>query len=227
MHALDWLGERLLLSHERALHWPRAATLIVADVHLGKAAAFRAAGRPVPEACTAADLCRLDTLLDETGARRLIVLGDLIHARSGRAPETMAAVAAWRGRCPDLAMVLVRGNHDRHAGDPPPEWRVEVIADELVEAPFVMRHEPGPSDRGYVLAGHIHPAVRLWQTAGGGLRAPCFAFARGQALLPAFGSFTGCHVIEPATDDRIFVIGPDAVAEAPRRQAMSKRRYRG
>ncbi|HYE06327.1 MAG TPA: ligase-associated DNA damage response endonuclease PdeM [Planctomycetota bacterium] len=223
MLALDWLGERLLLSHERALHWPRTATLIVADVHLGKAAAFRAAGRPVPEACTQADLDRLDALIASTGARRLIVLGDLIHARTGRAPETVAAVAAWRDRRRDLAVVLIRGNHDRHAGDPPGDWRVEVVDDELVECPFVLRHDPASSARGYVLAGHIHPAVRLWQTAGGGLRAPCFAFARGQALLPAFGSFTGCHVIEPAHEDRIFVIGPDAVVEAPRRQPLSQR----
>ncbi|MBA3846900.1 MAG: hypothetical protein H0X45_09680 [Planctomycetes bacterium] len=71
--AFDWLGERCCLSQQRALHWPRTATLIVADVHLGKAAAFRTAGRPVPEACTQADPVRLDALIVQTQARRLII----------------------------------------------------------------------------------------------------------------------------------------------------------
>ena len=45
-----------MLLAERALYWPRAATLFVADVHLGKAAAFRAGGVPLPRGATAADL---------------------------------------------------------------------------------------------------------------------------------------------------------------------------
>ncbi len=45
-HALDVVlcDERVQLLADRALYWPRARTLFVADVHLGKAAAFRAGG---------------------------------------------------------------------------------------------------------------------------------------------------------------------------------------
>ena len=41
-------GERLVLLPEMAAYWERAGTLLVADPHFGKAAAFRAAGIPEP-----------------------------------------------------------------------------------------------------------------------------------------------------------------------------------
>ena len=105
-------GEEVVLLAERALYWPRGATLLVADVHLGKAASLRAGGVPVPRGATATDLDRLDALVQRTGSRRLVVLGDFIHAATGRVPALDAAVTAWRARHPDLALELVRGNHD-------------------------------------------------------------------------------------------------------------------
>ena len=46
-------GERLHLLPERAVWWPAAGLLLVADVHLGKAATFRRLGQPVPAGTTA------------------------------------------------------------------------------------------------------------------------------------------------------------------------------
>ncbi|HET7427286.1 MAG TPA: DEAD/DEAH box helicase, partial [Gemmatimonadales bacterium] len=51
-------GEDLVLLPERALFWPRTATLVVADLHWGKAATFRAAGIPIPTGTTGEDLAR-------------------------------------------------------------------------------------------------------------------------------------------------------------------------
>ena len=48
VHRATLAGEAVELLPERALHWIRERTLFVADVHLGKAAAFRAGGVPVP-----------------------------------------------------------------------------------------------------------------------------------------------------------------------------------
>ena len=36
---------------ERALHWPARRTIILSDLHVGKAAVFRARGLPVPTGC--------------------------------------------------------------------------------------------------------------------------------------------------------------------------------
>ncbi len=65
------------------------------------------------------------------------------------------------------------------------------------------------------MAGHRHPAVAL--SGRGGLKAtlPCFCFGTQGALLPAFGGFTGNHVIRPRPDDRVFVIADNAVLALP------------
>jgi uncharacterized protein len=203
---LTLAGETVALLPERAIHWPRGQALIVADTHWGKAATFRAAAIPVPGGTTADDLARLQRALDRTGAGRLIVLGDLLHARAGRAEQTFAAVAAWRARQPDLEVLVVRGNHDRGAGDPPAEWGFRVQDEPVSLAPFVLRHVPAEADDGYVLAGHLHPAVRL---AGVGRQREllaCFWLGPRVGVLPAFGGFTGAAAIAPRRSDRVVVV---------------------
>jgi len=208
-------GERLLLFPERAALWEGARTLLVADPHWGKAAAFRAGGLPVPGGTTAEGVARLDGLLERTGAGRVVFLGDFLHAAEGRAPATLGALAEWRARHREVEMVLVRGNHDRHAGDPPAELGVRCVAPPLVEPPFVLAHHPGESGAGYVVAGHLHPAVRLVGRGRQRERLPCFWFGAGGAVLPAFGPFTGAAVVEPEPGDRVFVVAGAAVVEVP------------
>ena len=59
-------------------------------------------------------------ILAATAAEHLVVLGDFIHARPGRTVALDAAFGAWRARHRELALTLVRGNHDSRAGDPAP-----------------------------------------------------------------------------------------------------------
>lgn len=207
-------GEEVLLLPERALFWPRAATLVAADFHWGKGATFRAAGIPIPFGATSDDLARLDAALLRTCARRLVVLGDLFHARAGRiATRTLAELRRWRALRPELEIQLVRGNHDRHAGDPPEDLRINCVDAPAYVPPFILRHEPAPSPDGYTLAGHVHPGLVLYGRALQRERLPCFLLRERVALLPAFGSFTGLGVVEPAPEDRAFVVGDGEVIE--------------
>jgi DNA ligase-associated metallophosphoesterase len=206
-------GERLVLLPERAVYWQRTGTLLVADTHFGKAAAFRAGGYPVPGGTTAANLARLDGALRRTGARRIVFLGDFLHARQGRAPATMERLVDWRRERSAVEMILVRGNHDRGAGDPPRELQIRCVEAPLLEPPFVLVHHPTKSADGYVLAGHVHPAVRLFGRGRQRERLPCFHFAAAGAVLPAFGDFTGVAEVSPAPGDRVFVIAGGEVVE--------------
>jgi uncharacterized protein len=202
----------VVLLAERALFWSRTGTLVAADLHWGKAATFRAAGIPVPVGATSDDLSRLDAALFRTCARRLIVLGDLFHAKAGRiATQTLAELRRWRALRDELEIMLVRGNHDRHAGDPPDDLRINCVNAPAFVPPFVLRHEPAPSNEGYTLAGHLHPGIVL---AGPGLqreRLPCFWLTPRGAVLPAFGSFTGSASVVPGPEDRIFVVADQEV----------------
>ena len=205
-------GATLLLLPERAAFWVERRTLLVADAHWGKAAAFRAAGVAVPRGTTLDGLTRIDHMLERTGATRVVFLGDYLHARDGRAPGTLASLADWRVRNSRVELVLVRGNHDRQAGDPPCETGVLCVDAPVLDAPFVLAHHPAASDRGVVLAGHLHPGIRLAGQGRQRERLPCFWFSPSVGVLPAFGSFTGLADVTPAVGDRVFAIaGADVV----------------
>jgi DNA ligase-associated metallophosphoesterase len=207
-------GEDLQLFAERAAYWRRASTLLVADPHFGKAATFRAAGIPVPRGTTADGLVRLDSLLARTNASRIVFLGDFLHAREGRAPATLDALRTWRDSHREVEMLVVRGNHDRHAGDAPAELGIASTNGPVVERPFVLAHHPAVSDAGYVLAGHLHPSVDLTGPGRQHARLPCFWLGSAGAVLPAFGDFTGLSSVTPAVGDRVFVVAGSEVVEA-------------
>ena len=210
--ALTIAGEQVYLLSERALYWPGASTLVVADLHWGKASTFRAIGIQIPAGTTSDDLARLDSALQRTQARRMVVLGDLFHAKAGRvASHTLAELRRWRSLAGTFEILLVRGNHDRHAGDPPADLHINCINAPAFVPPFVFRHEPVNSADGYGLAGHVHPGLTL---VGRGLQRetlPCFLIGKHAALLPAFGSFTGFGAVQPGPDDRAFVVAGEEV----------------
>jgi DNA ligase-associated metallophosphoesterase len=225
-------GRHLSLLPERAAWLADAGLLLVADVHFGKAASFRRLGVPVPSGTTAANLARLDALLARlTGAavRELVFLGDFLHAASGRAPATLAALQAWRERHADLAMTLVRGNHDDHAGDPPPELFITVVDEPWHHAGLALCHDPAtPCPPGlYAVAGHLHPTAVLGRGFDA-LRMPCFHARAGSSaldgrpdtagvlLLPAFGEFTGgAAVVRASPGDALYVVAGDHVVRLP------------
>ena len=199
-------GEPLRLLPERAAYLPRTRTLLVADTHWGKDAAFRAAAIPIATDLQRADLERLTDALMRTGTERLVILGDLLHASHARREATGDLIRRWRARHASLAVVAVSGNHDRHAGRPLADWDVRADADELLEPPFVLRHHPDPDPAGYVLAGHLHPKAVLSGPGRQSLALPCFWFGAAVGVLPAFNSFTGGAEVRPAPGDRVFVI---------------------
>lgn len=203
-------GERVALLPEKALYWLREKTLFIADFHLGKAAAFRKAGIPLPSGTTTENVKRLSSAVAGTGAQRVVFLGDFLHAKASKQPATEAKFGAWREAHPKLDLVLVRGNHDAHAGDPCEEWGIACVDEGASFGPFVANHHPQPVRGGYVLAGHIHPAVRL-SDAGGSFSLPCFWFSPKVGVLPAFGAFTGTALVRPQEGDRVFVVADDEV----------------
>lgn len=199
-------GERVLLLPERALFLPSFDTVLVADLHWGKAAAFRAAHVPVPTGTTASDLARLSDVLHATNASTLIVLGDLLHAKAGRQPGTLDVIGEWRARHAHVRMRLVRGNHDTHAGDPPASLDIECVDAPLLVGPFVCTHHPEPDSAGYVLAGHLHPHVALGRRGDSRVKLPCFVFGEYVAVLPAFTEFSGKGAYRTTSGDQLFAI---------------------
>ena len=208
---IELKGETITLLPERGAYWHRESALLVADPHWGKAATFRAGGIPVPSGTTGEAIERLDLLVQHTSARKVIFLGDLLHARPGRSKQMFSALENWRRTRSDIEVTLVRGNHDRRAGDPPPELCFDCVDAPYRMGPFVFAHHPVAHPDGYVIAGHVHPGIRLYGPARQRERLPCFVFGASVAILPAFGDFTGLGDIDPDDWDRIYAVAGDRV----------------
>ena len=204
-------GTRLRLLAQRAVFLPEWRTLLVADAHIGKAVSFRRLGVPVPGGTTGETLARLDAALAATGASHVVFLGDLLHSARGKAAATLAEVAAFRARHASTEWTLVRGNHDSHAGDPPADWGVHCVDGPLRLGGLALAHHPDALAGAYVLAGHVHPAAVIAGRARDHLRLPCFHLGPQVGVLPAFGAFTGMHVLPRRPGDRVFVIAGDEV----------------
>jgi uncharacterized protein len=199
---------------QRAALWLDRCWLLVADLHFGKAATFRARGVPVPAGTTQADLARLTALIEATRARRLVFLGDLLHAREAHG-ETTRQFADWRARHGQLPMTLVEGNHDRHAGAPPPAMGIELVEEPWIVQGVALCHHPQQVARSAVVAGHLHPCVRLHGAANDTVRLPCFWQRADLLTLPAFGGFTGGVPIVREAGDRVLAVADDRLVEIP------------
>jgi DNA ligase-associated metallophosphoesterase len=208
--AVELAGEEVLLLPQKALYWPARQTLLVADIHFGKAASFRALGVPVPRGTTSENLATLDTLLLAHDIRRIVFLGDFLHAKAAQAPATLQAMLEWRCRHGELELLLVRGNHDWRAGDPSALLRIALVDEPFACGPFALCHHPGLDCDGYAIAGHVHPVYHL-RTARDSLRLPCFLLGTQRAILPAFGAFTGGHSLIPHISDKVYVVADELV----------------
>lgn len=187
-------------------------TLVVADLHLGKASAFQARGLAIPEGDSDADLKRLKELCIWHEATRLVINGDLFHSPAGLTPEISRLLETWINDMP-VPVELTLGNHDRKIPHIPPA---------LSPAPFLdyaglhIVHDPADAPEGIpAVTAHWHPLVKIADGKRTSLRLPCFLVRGNRVVQPSFGSFTGGQVIGPEEGDRFFVYPGDDVVEVP------------
>jgi hypothetical protein len=216
--AVAFAGESLQLYGGRALHWPAADALLIADLHLGKGEVFRRAGLAVPRGGTRDDLVRLSALLAATGASRLLILGDVLHGALHDAAGWREDWAGFRAAHASLHVEAIAGNHDRAlraagAGgdrDGSGALGLALREDGARERGLVLCHEPDRAPSGTPsLCGHWHPAARV--PGLGRLPAFWWRAAAVQLVLPAFSGFTGRVAPRIAPDDALYACACHAV----------------
>ena len=208
---ISYAGHTVWLLPEHALWWPQERVLFIADLHLGKAATYRALGQPVPSGTTLENLRRVSELIAHYQPIQLIFLGDFLHALQARTASVLNQLKVWRQSHADVNCVLVRGNHDSRAGDPPPELNISVVDEPYLLGPFAACHYPQLHATHAVLAGHLHPAMQLQGMGRDRLRLSCFVVEERSAILPAFGEFTGGFTVEPQLGVLLFAVGGGTV----------------
>ena len=180
-----------------ALYWEAEDTLLVADLHFEKGAAFAALGMLLPPYDTRTTLERLHKVISAVEPSRIVALGDSFH-RSDLA-ESLAE--------DDLAMLTrlqqgrewywICGNHD-----PAPDFAGRV-ADTVSLGPLTFRHAPSPGKMPGEVAGHLHPSAAI-SVRGHAMRRRCFAADGERLVLPAFGAYAGGLSIRDAAFAKIF-----------------------
>ncbi|NEU10387.1 ligase-associated DNA damage response endonuclease PdeM [Flavihumibacter sp. R14] len=205
-------NQNLLLLPQKAIFWQEEEILIVADVHLGKVGHFRKAGIAIPRSMEQEDLSMLSDIIHLYKPLKIIFLGDLFHSDLNNDWDWLVL---WRDLFKDIELILVRGNHDIIAD----KFYLDAgftIHDTYHIGPFLLVHEPMPikkivEETGYILSGHIHPGVKLRGKGRQFLTLPCFHFGKRQAILPAFGKFTGKFCLRSDESDKIFGVLKDSV----------------
>ncbi len=198
-------GETLQLHPDRAIYWPRRKTLLISDLHIGKATHFRKNGIPAPAALADTNRERLSALLLDLQPEQVCFLGDLSHSTFN---------TEWTDFCElthqfsNVTFRLIPGNHDQLKSEQYAEARLYIEATQLKMDNFLLTHcpLPKPPTDAYNLAGHIHPCVKLRGAGRQRMRLPCFWFGEQQGILPAFGAFTGMAEVQPRMADQVFVI---------------------
>jgi DNA ligase-associated metallophosphoesterase len=197
------IAPNILLDGRLALFHETERWLAVADLHFGYELSQRAAGRLMPLWGMASVEKRLADLLAEYRPRQLIVVGDLVHDRASTA-AAQELLGRLRTRC---EVIVLAGNHDRHAG------RAIEFAPKWETPDFVFHHghcEPEPTNRIRII-GHHHPAASLRDGAGLRLKLPAFVQQERCWILPAFSPWAG-GVEWPAEEgSRIWVCSPRRV----------------
>ena len=201
-------GHHFHLLPERALFLPEHHSLVLSDVHLGKAVTFQQHGLPIPSGDDKKDLSRISHLISKTQAKRLIIAGDLLHSPLGNVSEL---VSSWLSKL-TVETTLVMGNHDARA-------RSNTLPLEIVDSRelgiLTILHDPDDAVEGFTLCGHLHPAVRIKDSPRSMIRSECFWVRENSLVLPSFGSFTGGQVVKPGKSDRIFIPLNGRIVEIP------------
>ena len=165
---------------------PQFETLVVADLHLEKGSAYAAKGQLLPPYDTRETLNRLMTEVVDTGARRLVLLGDSLHDMEAISRIPVAEREAVLDMAAHLDLVWITGNHDPDGG----AAFGGTTTDALPLGTLILRHEPLPAPADGEVAGHLHPCARVIGPAGS-VRRRCFASDGRRLILPAFGAYTG------------------------------------
>lgn len=199
----DVRGQEFLLHPEKVLYWPAQKLLVVSDLHLGKDGHFRKNGIPIPGAVTEADLYRLEKLIDTFYPERVLFLGDLFHSSYNQSWQLLVKLIAGHS---EIEFLLVKGNHDILEATDYVVANLSIHETVYQIDQFIFSHHPLDDlpKKYYCIAGHIHPAVVLRGQGMQSMTVPCFYFGASQALMPAFGGFTGVAKVYPRKEDQVF-----------------------
>lgn len=195
------LNQHFILHPSGVLYWEEEDLLVISDVHLGKVSHFRKFGSAVPQNAVVGNFQRMDLVLEFFKPSKIVFLGDLFHSSLNR---EWLLFESWIENV-SAEVILVEGNHDIISPLKYEDLGVQFLP-EMTSKNFLLTHHPEEREGYFNFSGHLHPGVKLTGLAKQTLRLPCFFKSANQMILPAFGEFTGKHILSPKEGDEVYVV---------------------
>ncbi|MBL7160545.1 MAG: metallophosphoesterase [Candidatus Aenigmarchaeota archaeon] len=142
--------------------------LVVADLHLGIELEFRKAGMRMPSQ-THVLRKRLETLLEKSKTKELVVCGDLKHKVPGTTFQEEKEIPEFLSRFDKV--LIARGNHDADLKPLlPPEATMHPSGGFLQGKTFFVHGHAWPSpaflEADTMVAGHVQPQIEITDQLG-------------------------------------------------------------
>lgn len=191
-----------------AVYWQEQKALLLADVHLGKITHFRKNGYAIPTQIQFSFYQKMKQLLAVRSVDNIFFLGDLFHSDHNAEWDRFAS---WNQNLSQNT-ILVKGNHDILPEKELKDSGITVLS-EWMKSQILLTHHPTERKDCFNLCGHIHPGVRLQGPGRQRMKVSCFFHQPQQMILPAFGDFTGIHLLQPKAADRVYALTGESVVE--------------
>ncbi|WP_397447652.1 ligase-associated DNA damage response endonuclease PdeM [Polaribacter sp. R77954] len=203
--------EVLTLTNQRVMYWKTQESLILSDLHIGKAAHFQKSGIPIPSSILEQDLERLAQLIHHFKTKKLIIVGDLFHAEYNK---DLDEFKHWLFNFKDLKLILIKGNHDRLKQAIYDDFNIDVYQPSLeLEAIQFVHDIVETQNNVFTISGHTHPGVLLKGKGRQRIKLPCFQVTKNQLILPAFSLFTGLNTKNAPKNCTNYGFTEDAIFE--------------
>ena len=175
---------------DRAVYLADADTVVVADLHFGRADSSRV---EAPIDATESIRRRVRELLDRFNPETIVFAGDILHSFDRLPTVAVDAIEGLWADCTEAGVepITVAGNHDSRLAECWPGDVDDAVA--LADGTVVCHGHTPPEQRSHrYVVGHAHPAITIE-----GVKHPCYLFGenayRGGELvvLPAFTTLAG------------------------------------
>ncbi|WP_367997911.1 ligase-associated DNA damage response endonuclease PdeM [Zobellia uliginosa] len=201
------------------LFWREKSMLLISDVHLGKISHFRKFGAAVPQAAVQTNFKKMDRAIDLFQPQVIVFMGDLFHSALNKEWELFEN---WLATI-SSEVILVAGNHDIISPLKYEGLGIRVVSEMRLDG-FLLTHHPEEREACFNFCGHVHPAVRLQGMGRQSIRLACFFKSAHQMILPAFGAFTGTHVLEPLADHEVYALTEEEVFQVQFKASRRRKR---
>ena len=135
-------------------------------------------------------------------------MGDLFHSSYNKEWDDWLVYFSKS----NIKFALILGNHDQN--DSKKLWNSNItLVDQLTKGPFLFTHYPEQEIDQFNICGHVHPAVKLRGLGRQYMKLNCFYLSDSQLILPAFGTFTGSHILKPNKTDHVICLTSDGLFE--------------